>query len=295
MSRPFSQKSILPILGWVLLGLAIVVSIGIDVRNMAQGGSVDLRNHITGVRLMEHGIDPYRYHWHEGDPPEYIDLRNNPSLPVSKTTITPALLLLHLPFAALPYRLTQYLWLGVQWLLLLGTGWLWWRACTTALQGWLVTVFVVAFSYTAAWRWQAERGQAYVLLAFHFACWLKLMMDPQRRNGFAAGLVAGVLVALRPPVLLLLPFLLLHRRGQLLGVATGLLLGFGLPLLLLPHVWTDYFLAMQDFSHLYRYGVTLSAVSPHYPPRIEGDVHGLAHGRYTPRSFMPVRFQFMRW
>jgi hypothetical protein len=264
------MKNIMPTAGWVMVGIALLVSFGVDFSNMAQGGSVDLRNRITGARLLERGIDAYHYKWREGEPPEYCDLRNNPRQPVSKTTVTPALLVLHLPLAALPYRQTQFLWLVAQWLLLLGTGWLWLRACTTPLMGWVAALFVTGFSYTLAWRWQAERGQAYVLPAFLFACWLTATPDPKRGNGFVAGCVAGFLIALRPPFALLLPFLALHRRGQLAGAAAGLLLGFALPMLLNPAIWTDYFSAMQTYSHLYRSDINPGPNPLRYPPTIEG-------------------------
>lgn len=262
------MKGIIPIVAGVLVMAALAVSFGIDLCNTADSGAVDLRNRITGVRLMEHGIDPYHYKWQEGDPEEYIDLRNNPNLPVSKTTSTPALLLLHLPFAAMPYRVTQYLWLVVQWLLLLGTGCLWWRACETPRGRWLVTLFIMAFSYTEAWRWQAERGQAYVLFAFLLAYWLTTTRDS--KQNFLAGFVAGFLVALRPPAILLLPFLALHRRGQWIGATTGLITGFGLPMFLKPLIWADYFSAMQTFSHLYRNSLNPAGSPMNYPEIIEG-------------------------
>jgi len=153
-------------MGWVLVGLALLVSFGMDLANTVQGGAIDLRNRITGVRLLEHGVDAYHYKWSNVDPPEYCDPYNNPKLPVSKTTATPALLMLHVPLAALPYRVAQFLWFFAQWLLLLGTGWLWLRACATSRARCVAALFFVGFTYTAAWRLHAERGQAYVLLAF---------------------------------------------------------------------------------------------------------------------------------
>src|SRR5260370_20353914 len=108
------MKGTLPTMGWVIMGLALLVSFGMDFANTSQGGAIDLRNRITGARLLEHGIDTYRYKWRAGEPPEYCDVYNNPKLPVSKTTATPALLLLHLPLAALPYRLGQFLWFFAQ-------------------------------------------------------------------------------------------------------------------------------------------------------------------------------------
>jgi len=265
-----SMKGMLPTMGWVAVGLVLLVSFSMDWANTAQGGAIDLRNRITGARLLEDGADAYHYKWRKGDPPEYCDPYNNPKLPVSKTTATPALLMLQLPLAALPYRLAQFLWFFAQWLLLLATGWLWLRACATSPTRWLVALFVAGFTYTAAWRLHAERGQAYVLLTFLFACWLTATLDPKRGTGFTAGCIAGFLVALRPPFVLLAPFLALHRRGQLAGAAAGLLLGFGLPLLLNPVGWSDYYSAMQTHSELYRNDVDPRPGPQHYPAEIEG-------------------------
>jgi len=263
------MKGILPILARVALGLVLLVSFGLDLYNTALGGAIDLRNRVTGVRLLTHQIDPYRYKWHEPEPEEYCDPYNNPNLPVSKTTATPSLLLVDLPLAPLPYRIGQFLWFFFQWLVLLGTTWLWLYRCTTSHQRWLVALFATGFTYTAAWRLHAERGQAYVLLLFLFACWLNLTLDPKRSHRFAAGFLAGLLATLRPPFLLLVPFLALHRRSQLPGAAVGLLLGIGLPMFWDLSCWPDYFSAMQSQSEVYR-----TDFSPHYaqayPPRIEG-------------------------
>jgi len=269
------MKGMMPTIGWVVVGLALLVSFGMDLANTAQGGAIDLRNRITGVRLLESGINAYRYKWHEGEPEQYCDVYNNPKLPVSKTTATPALLMLHIPLAALPYRLAQFLWFFAQWGLLLGMGWLWLRMCETSRARCVVALFVVGFTYTAAWRLHAERGQAYVLLAFLFACWLTATLDAKARagvwgNGFLAGCIAGFLVALRPSFALLMPFLALHRRGQLAGAVAGLLLGFGLPMLIHPAGWGDYFSAMETHSELYRNDVDPRPGPQHYPATVEG-------------------------
>jgi hypothetical protein len=264
-----AMKGVLPILGGVLMGLALLISFYLDLANTAQGGAIDLRNRITGLRLLEHGIDPYHYKWSRSEPEEYCDPFNNPKLEVSRTTATPALVLVNLPLAPLPYRLAQFLWLFAEWALLLGTGWLWLRAGTTPRQRWLVALFVAGFSFTAAWRLHAERGQSYVLLAFLPAAWMTLTLHPKRSNSFVAGLIAGFLIAFRPPFALLIPFLALHRRGQWWGAATGLVIGVVVPMLWVPGCWADYFSAMQVNSLLNR-----THYFPHfsqaYPPRIEG-------------------------
>ena len=159
------MKGAMPIWGWVLIGVALAVSFAVDFNNTAQGGAIDLRNRITGLRLLEHGIDAYHYKWHNGDPEEYCDVYNNPKLAVSKTTATPTLLMLHLPLAALPYRPAQFLWLFAQWALLLGTGWLWLRVCKTPWQSWIVALAVTGFTYTAAWRLHARNADKHVRAA----------------------------------------------------------------------------------------------------------------------------------
>jgi hypothetical protein len=265
------MKGLLPIWGWVALGLALVVSFWLDFANTAQGGAIDLRNRITGERLLEHGIDAYRYKWHEGEPAEYCDLYNNPKLSVSKTTATPTLLMLSMPLAAMPYRLAQFLWFFAQWMLLLGTGWIWLRTGKTLLQRGLIALFIVGFTYTSAWRLHAERGQAYVLLTFLFAVWLMttLKVGPKAKE-FSKGFVAGFLVALRPPFALLASFIALHRRGQLAGLAVGLLAGFCAPLVINSASWSDYFSAMEMNSAIYRSGEDVRPGPQSYPPTIEG-------------------------
>jgi hypothetical protein len=264
------MKGVMSLIGALILALVLLVSFCLDFSNTLQGGAIDLRNRITGARLFEEGRDAYHYKWHNGDPEEFCDVYNNPRLPVSKTTATPAMLLVDLPLAGMPYRLGEFLWFFAQWALLLGTAYLWLRTCTTPLQRWLVAAFIVGFTYTAAWRLHAERGQSYVLLLFLFAGWLALTLDPKKSNGLLAGCVAGFLIALRPPFVLLLPFLALHRRGQWVGAVLGLALGFGLPLLVHPAGWGEYFSAMNTHSELYRNAIDPRPGQQSYPAAIEG-------------------------
>jgi hypothetical protein len=280
---------------WLTVGAALLISFGIDLANTMNGGAIDLRNRITGVRLLEHGFDTYTYKWHNGDPEPYGDVFNNPKLPVSKTTATPALLLLHAPLAALPYRDAEFCWLIAQWLMLLGIGWLWFRACEAERPRQLLTIFLVAFTYTAAWRLHAERGQAYVLLALVFAGWLTLTLDRKWSRHWAVGCLAGFLVALRPPFLMLVPFLALHRRAQLIGAAVGLLAGFGVPLLVHPASWSEYYAAMQTNSELYRNDIDPRPGPQSYPPQMEGTSTNLL-GKFAviPYADFSV-FALLRW
>ncbi len=264
------MKGTPPLAFWIAVGLALVVSFFIDLSNTSAGGAIDLRNRITGARLLESDKDPYTYKWHYGAPDIFCDVYNNPNLPVSKTTASPALLLAHAPLAALPYVDGEYAWLLAQWALLLGTGWLWFRTCVADWQRAGVALLVAAFTYTSAWRLHAERGQAYVLLTFLFAAWLVLTLDKFWGRHWAAGFIAGVLIAFRPTFLLLAPFVALHRRAQLLGMVLGLLVSIGLPMLAHTPCWTEYYSAMQTNSELYRNDVNPRPGQQRYPGELEG-------------------------
>ena len=69
-----------------------------DALNTARGGSIDLRNRITGVRLAAEHRDPYFYKWTRTEEDRFCDLFNSPSSPVSHTTVTPVTLTAFLPF-----------------------------------------------------------------------------------------------------------------------------------------------------------------------------------------------------
>ena len=264
------MKGSLPILGAVLLVLGLVASFALDYSQTAKDGAVDFRNRITGVRLLEQGLDPYHHLWHAGDPEELCDTRNNPRMTVTKTTVSPALLVLYAPLAALPYRAAEFAWLIAQWLLLLATLGLWLRTGTPPLKLWLAALFVVGFTFTPGWRWEAERGQCYTLLAFLLAYVLAPGRVGRRADDFLAGAVAGVLVALRPSNVVLLPFLTMHRPRQFMGALAGLLAAFAAPVLLHAQVWLEYLTAMQTNSGYYRDGTLPPRPSQPFPATIEG-------------------------
>ena len=264
------MKPSLPVVGAVILAALLLISFLIDGLNVSDGGSIDYRNRVTGARLLVAGTNPYTYKWSRDEPEIYCDPYNNPQLPVSKTTATPAMLALLIPGDAFfSYRADQYLWLVAQWILLLGAAWLWWRQSRLFWQRALLAVVVTGFTYTDAWRLHVERGQSYVLLLFLFAYWLAGTLSASRSQ-FVAGFAAGFLATLRPPFLLLLPFVAWRARGQLAGAAVGLAAGIAVPLFFSTHIWSDYFSAMQVHSHLYRFAIDPLPGPQHYPPTVEG-------------------------
>jgi hypothetical protein len=266
------MKSFPPAVGFGALVLLLIVSFFIDAHNVGQGGAIDLRNRITGARLLANGVNPYTYKWIRSEPEEYCDPYNNPQLKVSKTTATPALLVATMPWSLFPYRNGQYLWFATQWALLLGAGWLCWRRCDDDRQRLLLGALLTGFTYTAAWRLHVERGQSYVLLRFLFAAWLAWTLRPGTGRGrtFLAGLAAGLLITFRPTFAALMPAILWRWRGQLFGTIAGLLVGLGLPLLFSGGIWHDYAAAMQEHSYLYRNAIDSPPGPQVYPPTVEG-------------------------
>jgi Glycosyltransferase family 87 len=266
------MKSALPVVAGFALGLLILISFGIDWRNVSAGGTIDFRNRITGARLLMQGEDAFHYKWRSGGPPELCDPYNNPALPISRVTVTPTLLMLNFPLAVLPYRTAQFVWMTMQWLLLLGTALLWMRLIPSPRLRWLWAALVVGFTYTVAWRHHVDRGQAYVLILFLLACWTLVTRHLKFGNSIWGGLIAGLLIAVRPPLLLLVgPFVLLRRRGQIAGAVIGLALSAGLPMLWDSSCWSDYYSGMQTWSELYRAGTGNPRPPPQaYPPFVEG-------------------------
>lgn len=266
------MKSTLPVVSGVVLGLLLLLSFGIDWDNVTAGGTIDFRNRLTGARLLQTHRDAYHYKWRKPEPPELCDPYNNLALPISRVTVTPTLLMLNFPLASLRYRPAQYAWLIAQWLLLLGTAFLWMRALPSTRLRWLWTAAVTGFTYTVTWRHHTDRGQAYVLILFLLSCWTLISRHARLGNSLWGGLVAGLLVAVRPPlVLLVAPFILMRRRGQIVGAVVGLTLGAGLPLLWDATCWSDYRQAMQTWSELYRAGTANPRPPPQaYPNEIEG-------------------------
>ena len=270
----------LPVIAGVALCVLLVISFSADVTNLKEGGSIDFRNRITGARLLVTHRDAYHYKWRMPEPPELCDLYNSLAMPISKVTVTPTLLMLNFPLGAMPYRTAQSVWLITQWLLLLGTAVIWMRAIPSLRLRWLWAAAVVGFTFTVAWRHHTDRGQAYVVMLFLLACWTVITRHSRFGNGIVAGLIVGLLVALRPPlVLLLAPFLLLRRRGQIIGAVIGLALSAGLPLLWSSSCWSDYSSGMQTWSERYRAGAGNPRPTPQpYPAVIEGiPIDVLAH------------------
>lgn len=260
---------------WGALALAVLAawSFAADWAMVSKSGSIDYRNRVTGLRLLASGEDPYHYKWTPGKPERFFDPFENPGLPITKTTVTPATLLTGWPMALLPYPVAKFLWFLAQWALLAGLWLLWFRwPGQTDRSRWWWTALVVGFTYTLAWRHHIDRGQAYILWALLLGAWMRMsMVKSPAKRGWLPGLAAGLLVCLRPPLLMvLLPFVVLRRREQWLGAVIGLGLGLAIPFLVKPTVWQDYGRSMETWSKIYRTQTEPRPGARPMPPEVEG-------------------------
>lgn len=266
--QPNALAPLCRLLAVLVLAGVLLASFMEDWQMVTTGGSIDYRNRITGARVMARGMDPFHYKWRSGAEPELCDPFNNLAMKVSLTTVTPTALLLMLPVAKLSYGEAQVLWLVIEWLCLLGIGVLWGRLLEPGWKRWVWAAVIAGFSHTLAWKQHVDRGQIYILLGLLLVLWVTLVK--QRRANWA-GVVAGLLLCLRPPVLLvLLPFIGLRDRSQWRAAVLSACVFALLPLAFRGGIWSDYLQGMQGWSELQRHGDKPRPPAQKYPATVEG-------------------------
>jgi hypothetical protein len=256
---------------WILLAALALFRFGQDWDLVSRTGSIDFRNRVTGSRLFVAGEDAYHYKWLPGAPSAWCDVYANRAQPVTKTTVTPAMLLLTAPVAALPYPVAQRIWLLLEWACLAGVWWVWLRRIPAGPMRLLWSALLTGFSFTLAWSHHIDRGQYYILLTFLLCLWMSQSRSETQARSALTGALAGLLIALRPPLILLIaPFVWFRRPAQRQGAALGLAAACILPLLLNGESWGQYARAMGEWSHLYRHDENPVPGPLAYPALIEG-------------------------
>jgi len=236
----------------MMVALLAVWGLVQDALNTARGGSIDLRNRITGVRLAAEHRDPYFYKWNRTQDDRFCDLFNAPASPVSHTTVTPLTLAAFLPLKNLPYRVGQWLWLVVQYASL-GLGfWAWARS--SARRDWMWGgLLTCLFCLTPHWRFHVDRGQSYVLYAGLFLAMMHWSQKSGKSGLWQEGLTGSLLALLRPTYGILLGIGVARRKSAAwLASGTGVLVWAVLPVLVAGSaIWSNYFKAMAVHSRLY--------------------------------------------
>ncbi|MES2705716.1 MAG: glycosyltransferase family 87 protein [Verrucomicrobiota bacterium] len=247
------QSSGSPVFLMLMIAMLLAVwGLVTDMIHTGGGGSIDLRNRITGVRAAAEHRDPYTYKWTRADGDRLWDPFDSPSSPVSHTTVTPVTLTAFLPFKNLDYRLTQWLWLAVEYAAL-GLGFLAWTRAT-AREHWVWGgLLTCLYCLTPHWRLHVDRGQSYVLYAALLLGMMRAGQCPRQRGPWMEGITGSLLTMLRPTFGVLLGVSAARRKkAALLAAGSGLILWALLPVLLAGGgIWKNYFAAMAVQARQY--------------------------------------------
>ncbi|HVU96196.1 MAG TPA: glycosyltransferase 87 family protein [Puia sp.] len=208
----------------------------------------DLRNRVTGSRMIKDGRSPYFYKWKTGDGLRYYDPGNFDSVRPSNMTSTPVLYRLLSPLVEQPEaRISEY-WLVIEYLMLGAiTLFAFLTAPTTARRQAVVLVFG-AVLLTNGWKEHTANGQTYLCIPFFAMLFLVFWKKKDHpANAILAGCAAACLILIRVNTLLFFPpFWLLvqtHPRRWWLFFCIPMAL-FGGWALTSTHergLWRDYF------------------------------------------------------
>jgi len=161
-------------------------------------------------------------------------------------TVPPTVLVFHASLSWLNYKVQRYIWLVFQWLLLLGSLLLFSQCTSSQMKSkiiWISGLFFIGSSFF--WRLHVERGQIYILYVFLIA--LAYWIYKKRNSEIWSGIIAGITMSLRPPLIVLsLPMLIFKKFKFIMGNIIGFVIGIGTTFMFAsPSVWYNYYTAMK--------------------------------------------------
>ncbi len=223
------------------------ICISFDTVNTLKYGALDLRNRVVGTRVLLNGEDPYFFKWEQDTPEEIVDARDFYSnFPMSRLTVPPTVLMLHSPFASIPYKMQQILWAFIQWLLLLLSVILFSNTTDSIIKKkilWIIGLLIIASSFF--WRLHIDKGQIYILFVFLIS--LSYWFAKREKNYILSGFILGLTASFRPPVILMgIPFLIKRKWKFIISGLAGIIISFISSLFIAPFsIWKSYFNSME--------------------------------------------------
>lgn len=193
------------------VGLFLCIRRDVQLEKLYTG---DLRNRVVGARLQKDGKLPYFYKWNPADSTRYYDPQNFDSFKVANITATPFTHQLMAPIADWPQRSISKAWLVGEYVLFAAIVLMALTLTKTPAQRWSVILLALIFACTSAWKGHVAAGQYYLIIpALCMAFYCLVSRQQSLLNVFLAGLVAVLLVLIRPnTILFFLPFLFLGPR-----------------------------------------------------------------------------------
>jgi hypothetical protein len=235
----------------------------------------DLRNRILGSRLQMDGISPYYYRWDSSSGTRYYDPEAAYTRKFSNVTATPFFHQLLYPIANLPHRTISKLWLLFQYLALIIMTALAISMAKKPDRKRAVIITSLLFLYTYAWTTHIDVGQMYLFIALiAFAFFFFLSRKPSSFNAIMAGILAAVLILVKPTTaVFFIPLLLLLDKFSRKYIVTAAV-SFSLICLLAfassqsRMYWTDYRHAMKEHVLMHQ-GKPVDRIANTSLPRIK--------------------------
>lgn len=245
---------------WLLPALAIGLVLGYaiwrDVR-FERSYTGDLRNRITGARMIKDGRSPYFYKWKAGDGLRYYDPQNFDDFRPAHMTSTPVLYRLLSPLVEMPQATVSRWWLVLEYVMLASLGlWAFLRAKTPSQKEFVLLAFCLIL-LTNGWKQHVANGQTYICIPFFAMLFLAFWENGDHPVGsIAAGIAALCLIGIRlNTALFFVPFLFLlpqYSRSRILYFCVPLVLYLGWTMAN-PHersLWRDYSNNLQEAARL---------------------------------------------
>lgn len=245
---------------------------------------MDLRNRVTGTRLLKQDTTPYYFKWTPAYPMTLYDPFDRCNITNNMTTAPPSLLLLMEPLAPLPYPAICRLWIGLHYVAFLLMMLAIYYSFKDPPARNLVLLAGTVLLLSDPWSDSVFKGQSHFLFAAITAISIWMVSSRITYRLFYAGLVLAFLIWLRPNALVILPFLMLcqtiNRKHLLAGWGAGMLL-FGIITLLLnhQHYWLEFYQTSKEWINHYASGIDLPMC--HFTLTVEGQT--FKAGPNTPR------------
>ncbi|MBF2063854.1 MAG: DUF2029 domain-containing protein [Calothrix sp. C42_A2020_038] len=249
INQKFNQKFLYNFVNLLLVFTLIITLLGffVDIRNTLKYGGIDLRNRVVGARLLAKGLDPYYFKWTPGKDEKLLDPLDWPTIPVSRVTVNPSILLFHFPFANLPYFPQRIIWFFIQWFCLLASVFIFIKnnLHDVRTKSILITLFIFV-SGSLLWRLHIDVGQFYIILVFLLALSYHFFNSNFKYSNVLGGFFVGLAACLRFPLIVMVLPMIIFRKVKML---TATLVSFFSCLLFsvlfagLP-AWQSYFSAM---------------------------------------------------
>ncbi len=267
----------------VLITLATVISISFYATLKYQPQSIynDLKTRVIGSRLANVGYLPYTHKWNPAkDDIRLLNAHEKPTQIVNGNTVTPTVLLATKWFHELALSTITKTWFWLSYLALFIIFYIFVKQYNYNNKKTLLICFSFLFSLMTSWRMHQLKGQMYI---FYALIAVLCIYCYQRNNMILGGLLAGILLALRiPSILLILPLLILQFNKQFFW--TCLLSAFALVALSIYvydiSIWQDYFSSLKMYE-LENAGLIPELNTPQYHytiPRINEGVWNIYTG-----------------